>query len=169
MNNEEKLFEIYRNYSDLLDRAWIILNDITVTLDTHSYYYAALDLRICIERLLSIVLIIVHKGEISKNQQKIYKVKEFIKEIEKAEFPYSTSIKLLNSKAHKKFGKKFKEIDFGKLNTHYGKLCNILHLNNSLVFYIDSQEDLVTIEQVVLRAYEYLDNYRDYEKLLELL
>jgi hypothetical protein len=86
--DQEDLFELYRSFSDFLDRAWVLLNDITVSLDTHSYLYAALDLRLGIERLLSITLMLISNSSINKSQKLLYRVNDFVVELNKIDQNY---------------------------------------------------------------------------------
>jgi hypothetical protein len=86
--DQEDLFELYRSFSDFLDRAWVLLNDITVSLDTHSDLYAALDLRLSIERLLSIILMLISNSSINKSQKLLYRVNDFVVELNKIDKNY---------------------------------------------------------------------------------
>jgi hypothetical protein len=53
------------------------------------------------------------------------------------------------------------------LDNIYGQLGNLLHFSDLRVFYIEEKDALDKIEQTVLQAYHYLENFRDYDKLLE--
>lgn len=165
--DQDDLFELFRNYSDFLDRAWILLNDISVSLDSHSYLYAALDLRFSIERLLSIHLILVSRNNINKSQNSLYRVKDFVTELKKIDNDYLLSIKEIIDKIENANCIKLPTIDFKKLDILYGQLGNLLHLNDLRVFYIEEKDKLDNIEQIVLGAYKYLEQFRDYEKLLK--
>lgn len=169
MKQEEldNLFELHKDLNAFLDRAWGTLNDITVSLDTHSYFYAALDLRFTIERLLSLTLVLISNAKINKSQKSFYRVKDFILEFKKIDINYETRLQELSTRLRIEQSINIPIIDFNKLDTIYGQLGNLLHLNDLRVFYIDDKIELDKIEHTVIKAYEYLNQFRGYEKLFD--
>lgn len=161
MNEQEELFELWKTFGSYLDRAWVLLNDISMTLDTHSYLYAALDLRLSIERLLSTLLKIVSDKELTKKQKSLYRVKDFIHEMQKENSDYEKDIKAKIDNYLSDSHKGNIEIpDINKLNELYGILGNILHLGDSSDSYIIDNIKLEKIEHIVLSSYEYLTQFR---------
>lgn len=164
----EELFELDRSFKGFLDRAWINLNDISVSLDTHEYLYAALDLRLGIERLLSILLmtISIHNGDNPKKS--LYRVKHFVQAMKNIDINYEAKLEEILITARAIHNLSFPKIDIRELDKIYGKLGTILHLNDFEVFYIETQEQLTDIEQLVLESYDYLNEFRYFDKLMDI-
>ncbi len=162
MKAEEELYELWKTFENYIDRAWILLNDISISLDTHSYLYAALDLRLSIEKLLSMLLSIVSERELTKKQKSLYRVKDFIQEMQKENSDYEKDLKTkINNHLSDSDQKNVEIPDIKKLNELYGILGNLLHLGDSSDNYIAENTKLERIEEIVLSSYEYLVQFRN--------
>jgi len=161
-NEFPPLEEVHTSLKANLDRAWLFLNDLTINPDTRSYLYAALDLRFFIERLMSVLLRLSHDGSLSKTKSKLYRPKDYEKQI---------NLELINNliATIDLQGKSCPAIDINNINRIYGKLGNYLHAPKTEFSVIDDEEWKLTLEAEVLSAYDYLKPYAVYERVGEKL
>jgi hypothetical protein len=150
------LEDISTSLRDHLDRAWVLLNDLSVNPDTYQYLYAALDLRFFIERLLSLILSVTSDHELSKRQTKLYRPNDFEREISLEKLNQLVGC-IGDSDTY------FPVLNFSEINEIYGKIGNYLHAPYTKFSEIQDEKSKLAFESVVLSAYKYLEPYVVYE------
>lgn len=138
----------------ILDRAWMNLNHLTVSPDTHLYFYAALDLRIFIEVLFFELISSIKDRELSARERSMYRAKDFSKLIEAMALPVEQASNLV-------FGSPITNAEVKELTTIYGKLGSLLHFPKE-PYLSESQESWKeSIESLIGTAYSYLSSLNE--------
>ena len=126
-----KLRQIDMNYKIDAESHWFRCKELLDnSTDIRGIFYAALELRFCIERLCFeyLVLLTLHKRELSKSELKLYGPKELFTRIQNDSPYFEKMVDFVNA-ISKACGKKMHmEIpDVGWLQETHGKLGNYLH------------------------------------------
>jgi len=145
------LEDVLMDWESILGRVWVHLNELTVNPDTMLYFYAALELRFCIESILFELLARLKKNKITNRDLKIYKPKEFAAILRQVDPDFL-------SKASIDLGFAINKNDLNKIMRLYGQLGRCLHLPKEPFILEDQEEWKNTLEELVGYTYKYLNN-----------
>ncbi len=140
----------------ILDRVWSHLNDLTVSADTHLYFYCALELRFCIEGLFFEILLSLRDWQPERRDFQIYRPKDFHRALSALDPSYL-------SYASESLGIQLTDKDVSDLGKLYGQIGAILHLPREPYFEENQAEWKLDLERMVLTAYEYLRGLAGYK------
>ena len=141
-----------------LTRAIINVARFTREEDIKFAFYAALELRNCIERVLFEYMWMLKESGLSKNDINSYKPDDFICKIEKFEPYFEQKIKFTEEVLKTVIGPEFNIAlpDFNRLNKLYGKLGNYLHAAKTPENQSAKIEWYENLTHIVIDAKEYL-------------
>ena len=151
-----ELEDVWIDPESILNRTWVLLNDLTINPDTRLYFYSALELRFFIESLYLTMLVEFKSNIIEKKDLKIYRPKDFDRVLIDIDTNYF-------NEANKKFGWSLSRKNINSMNEIYGILGVILHLPKEPFFMQSHNNWKIDTESTILDAFKNLSNLIGYK------
>ena len=145
------LEDVWMDRESILGRVWTHLNELAVNPDTTLYFYSALELRFWIESLFFEILVRLKSGKLNKRDLRVYKPKEFAVVLDSLDPDFL-------SKAGADLGFTVTPDDLDRIMKIYGQLGRYLHLPKEPFILKDQGEWKDSFEELVINAYNYLND-----------
>lgn len=156
-HNFPDLEDVWMEPYNILDRTWLLLNDLTVNPDTRNYFYCALELRFFIEAVFFTLVAKFKNGALAKKDFKVYRPKDYHKVLSNIDNKYYLI-------ACKELGWILNKGEINKLSQTYGVLGSVLHLPKTPFLEEEHDDWKLDIEGTVLDSFKYLKTIIGYKE-----